>query len=178
MIREVIVVEGENDVKHLKSFMDVDAISVSGLGITKETIEMIKALNEKRGVIVFCDPDHPGEKIRAKINEAIPGLKNAFINKKDARTSKKVGVEHATKEKILEALDNLVTYKENECTISESDMVELGLVGDKRLRDKVSAYYHLGEPNVKTMRKRLNMLEVKKEEVQKTICKISSLPQK
>ncbi len=172
-IREVIVVEGINDARHLQSFMDVDTISVSGLGISEEVIALIRETNEKRGVIVFCDPDHAGEVIRARINQKIPGLKNAFIDKKDARTSKKVGVEHAPKEKILAALENVVTYKENSAEFSENDMLELGLVGDRRLRAKVSAYYHLGCPNAKTMRKRLNMLGIKKEELKKTICRIS-----
>ena len=64
MIRELIVVEGKNDTKRLKSFFDVDTIETHGMGLGKETIELIRKANEKRGVILFLDPDTPGEKIR------------------------------------------------------------------------------------------------------------------
>ena len=66
MIKEVIVVEGVNDTKRLKSFFGVDTIETHGLGLKKETIELIKKINDKRGVILFLDPDTPGEKIRNK----------------------------------------------------------------------------------------------------------------
>ena len=80
MIKEVIVVEGANDTKRLKSFFDVETIETHGLGLKKETIELIKKINESRGVILFLDPDSPGEKIRNRLNSEIPNLKNAFIN--------------------------------------------------------------------------------------------------
>lgn len=177
-IKEVIVVEGINDAKHLEDLLGVDTLYVKGLGIDQKTIELVRAINEKRGVIVFTDPDHPGERIRAKLNGAIPGLKNAFIIKEKAKTTKKVGVEHADKKDIEEALDHLLTYCESQDTIDERDLLELGLIGDRRLRDRVSDYYHLGRPNAKTFKKRLNMLGVKSEEIREVICKISSPSQR
>ena len=65
-IKEVIVVEGKNDTNHLKEFFDVDTIETSGLGLNKETIELINNINSKRGVILLLDPDTPGEKIRKR----------------------------------------------------------------------------------------------------------------
>ncbi|MBR4421464.1 MAG: toprim domain-containing protein, partial [Erysipelotrichaceae bacterium] len=64
MIREVIVVEGKNDTRRLQAFFDVDTIETHGLGLKKETIDFIRKVNEERGVILFLDPDHPGEKLR------------------------------------------------------------------------------------------------------------------
>ena len=167
-IKEVIVVEGTNDTKKLSSFFDVETIETHGLGLSKETIDFIKEINDKRGVILFLDPDNPGEKIRKRLNEEIPGLKNAFVFKEDARTSKKVGVEHASKEVLEEALDNLVSYGESKETITMNDLLDLGLMGESNSSSKrlaICKKYHLGKCNSKTLLKRLNMLGLSKEDL-------------
>ena len=69
MIKELIVVEGVNDTKRLQSFFDVDTIETHGMGLSKETIELVRQANEKRGVILFLDPDAPGEKIECLCDE-------------------------------------------------------------------------------------------------------------
>ena len=163
MIREVIVVEGKNDTKRLKSFFDVETIETNGLNLNKKTIELIREINGKRGVILFLDPDTPGEKIRKRLNDEISGLKNAFVIKKEARTSKKVGVEHASKEVLEEALNNLVTYGEFKDSLSKEEFYELGLAGESdsaSKRTKVAKQFHLGECNGKTLFKRINMLGI------------------
>ena len=163
MIREVIVVEGKNDTKRLKSFFDVETIETNGLNLNKKTIELIREINDRRGVILFLDPDTPGEKIRKRLNDEISGLKNAFVIKKEARTSKKVGVEHASKEVLEEALNNLVTYGEFKDSLSKEEFYELGLAGESdsaSRRTKVATHFHLGECNGKTLFKRINMLGI------------------
>lgn len=168
VIKEVIVVEGKNDTNHLKEFFDVETIETNGLGLNKETINLIKNINKKRGIILLLDPDTPGEKIRKRINDEIPNLKNVFLFKKEARTKKKVGVEHASKEVLENALKNAITYKNSLDTISYEEYSELGLVGRKDSnikREKVSQQFRLGKCNAKTLFKRLNMLGIKKEEI-------------
>ena len=168
MIKEVIVVEGKNDTRRLQEFFDCETIETHGLGLSKETIAFIRKVNEARGVILLADPDSPGEKIRQKINEAVPGLKNAFIMKEDARTAKKVGVEHASKEVLEEALQNLITYKEYENGLTMADLYELGLCGREdslEKREALSRKYHIGRCNAKTLLKRLNMLGIRKEDL-------------
>ncbi|MBO5526513.1 MAG: ribonuclease M5 [Erysipelotrichaceae bacterium] len=172
MIKELIVVEGVNDTKRLQSFFDVDTIETHGMGLSKETIELVRQANEKRGVILFLDPDAPGEKIRKRLNEAIPGLKNAFVMKEDARTTKKVGIEHASGEVLKEALDHLVSYEEFHDSLSKEEFVELGLMGMKDSsvkREKVSSFFHLGKCNAKTLFKRINMLGIGYEEIRKVV---------
>lgn len=172
MIKEVIVVEGKNDTKRLKDFFDVDTIETHGLGLNKETIEYIKNVNEKRGIILFLDPDTPGEKIRNRLNNEIAGLKNAFVMKEDARTSKKVGIEHASKEILEEALNNLITYTDSLNSISEEEFYSLGLKGENDSvlkREKIAKYFHLGKCNGKTMYKRLNMLGITYDDIVKVI---------
>lgn len=168
MIKEVIVVEGKSDTKKLQSFFVCDTIETHGLGLSKETIEYIKEVNNKRGIILFLDPDTPGEKIRKRLNDEIPNLKNAFVLKEDAKTSKKVGVEHASKEILEEALNNLVTYQDKQNSLSYEDFLSLNLSGNKNssvLREKLAKKLHIGKCNGKTMYKRLNMLGVSKEEL-------------
>ena len=167
-IKEVLVVEGKNDAEHLKTFFNCDTIITHGSAISKETIELIREVNETRGVILFLDPDSPGDKIRKTINEAVPNCKNAFVLKEDARTPKKVGVEHASYEVLKEALDNLVTYHDGNPTLTMQDMFELGLSGNidaKEQRLIVGKACHVGAANAKTLLKRLNMLNKTKEEI-------------
>ena len=178
MIKEVIVVEGVNDTKRLKSFFDCETIETHGLGLSRETIEYIKLINEKRGVILFLDPDTPGEKIRNRLNKEIPNLKNAFVLKQDARTSKKVGIEHADKEVLQEALNNLITYSESKQSLSLEEFNDLGLSGlneSSKQRDIISKHYHIGKCNSKTMFKRLNMIGITYKEV-KQLLSYSSHP--
>ena len=169
MIKELIVVEGVNDTKRLQSFFDVETIETHGMGLKKETIELIREANEKRGVILFLDPDSPGEKIRNRINEQIPGLKNAFILKEDGKTAKKVGIEHASKEVLEEALKNLVSYCDSKESISMEEFYQLGLSGaeDSGIKkEKVYRHFHLGKCNGKTLFKRLNMLGIDKKQIE------------
>ena len=172
MIKEVIVVEGTNDTKRLKSFFDVETIETHGLGLKKETIELIKKINEKRGIILFLDPDSPGEKIRNRLNSEIPNLKNAFVLKQDARTKKKVGIEHADKKTLEDALNNLITYSDSKETLSYEDYIVLGLNGfedSAEKRELIAKQFHTGKCNSKTMFKRLNMLGITRKQIEKIL---------
>ena len=172
MIKEVIVVEGANDSKKLKAFFEVDTIETHGLGLSKDTIELVKLAKEKRGVILFLDPDTPGEKLRTRLNREVPGCKNAFVLKEDARTKRKVGIEHADRETLEEALNNLITYSEDKESLSLREFNELGLQGvsDSSIkRDKISKAFHIGKCNGKTMYKRLNMLGLTYGDIRKVI---------
>lgn len=171
-INEVIVVEGKHDSERLKKYFDVDTIETNGLGLTDKKIELIRNINEKRGVILFLDPDIPGNKIRNRLNEAIPNLKNAFIDKKLCRTTKKVGIEHASKEALMDSLNNIVTYNNCNNTLSFSDYLDLGFQGksdSKHKRAVIGNLLFLGECNSKTLFKRLNMYQITKEELERLI---------
>ena len=172
-LQEVIIVEGKNDTHRLQMFFDVDTIETDGYRLRPEVLELIREVSAKRGAIVFTDPDTPGENLRRRINEAVPGLKNAFLLKKDARTRRKVGVEHASREVLEEALGKYLTFTDKkEETLSLTDFLDLGLCGraDSQLRrQKVAAAFPVGEVNAKTMRQRLNILQVKKEDIEKIL---------
>lgn len=169
-IREVIVVEGKHDSDIIKSCVDCETIETQGTHLGKRTIALISQIQKQRGIIIFTDPDAPGEKIRHRINEAIPGCKNAFIEKKKAHTSKKVGVEHAQKQDILDALSHLMSYDEQvEMSISYQECIQLGLNGQKdsaKRRELLGNALFIGKANAKTLWKRLNMLGLSKRDVE------------
>jgi ribonuclease M5 len=172
-VKEVLIVEGKNDTIRLQECIDCDTIETHGTCLSKWTMNFIKKAQKDRGVIIFTDPDAPGDKIRSIINNEINGCKNAFIKKEIARTDKKVGVEHAANADILESLSQLLTYdKDYKETLSYSDFIDLGLSGDKNsssLRLKISRYYNLGECNAKTLYKRINMFKLNKEDIEKVL---------
>ena len=105
-IKEVIVVEGKDDTTKVKQAVDADTIESNGSAINQEIIERIRHAKEKRGVIIFTDPDAPGERIRMIISEAVPGCKHAFLPKDQARSKfdHGIGIEHASLKAIQEAL--------------------------------------------------------------------------
>ena len=96
VIKEVIVVEGKHDSATLKQYFKCDTVITNGLSLDEETLTYIKELNETRGVILFLDPDSPGNRIRHRINEAVPGCKNAFVDKSWCRTCKQESVRRST----------------------------------------------------------------------------------
>lgn len=169
-LKEVIVVEGRHDSDTLKKYIDCDTIETNGTHLGKEVLALIKQANKTRGVIIFTDPDAPGEKIRSQINQQIPGCKNAFLDAKDARAKHKVGVEHCSKEIILEALDKLMTYSdEPEITLGYDDYISFGFTGQDNsceLREFIGRKLSIGKPNAKTLYKRINMLKLTKEDIE------------
>lgn len=172
-LKEVIVVEGKTDYTFLKSFLDVDIIITNGSEISLSTLDMIKKANEERGVIVFTDPDYPGIKIRNKINEYVKGCKNAFVEKSKAIKGRKVGIAETSKEDILKALENVVTFKETtKESITVKDLYDLRLIGfndSKKRRETIANHFHIGWCNGKTLWKRLNMFGITKEDIKKVI---------
>lgn len=175
MYNEVVVVEGKNDKARLLAiFPNLTVITTNGSEISEETLELIEKMSLDRSVILFLDPDYPGERIRNKILEKVPNCKHAFIEKAKAIDYKKhkVGVEHATDEDIKEALEHSLSYKEDIQTITFGELFDLGLLGSDKSQQKrtyLSKRLHLGNPNGKTLLKRLNALSLTFNEVREIL---------
>lgn len=171
-ISEVIVVEGKNDTKNLKQYFDCDTIETNGTHLGKAVLQEIQMEKQRRGVIIFTDPDVPGNQIRHAINEAIPGCLNAFVNKKNARTNKKVGIEHADQKTLENALENVIDFAKSTNEFAFRDLYAFGLAGNQeaaKKRERISEKLHIGNCNGKTFLKRLNHLGITKEELEKII---------
>lgn len=171
-IKEIIVVEGKSDTAKIKAAVDADTIETNGSAINKHTLELIKHAHQKRGVIVFTDPDYPGERIRNIIAREIPDCKHAFLPKEKARSKsagKSIGIEHAAKEAIVEALENVYeTQPMKKTDIKKSDLLDYGLIGSgdaKKKREQLGELLHIGYTNGKQLMNRLNMLQITKDEL-------------
>ncbi len=179
-IKEVIVVEGKDDTTKIKLAVDADTIETNGSAINQKTLQQIKHAKEKRGVIIFTDPDYPGERIRQIINEAVPGCKHAFLTRDKARAkhpaNKSLGIEHATVEAIQQALEDVYELAEIEVSdITKGDLIRHQLIGGPNAswkREKLGELLQIGHTNGKQLLKRLTMFQITKEQFEEAMERI------
>lgn len=168
MIKEVIVVEGRDDIDAVKKAVDAEIIAVGGFGINAKVIERIKEAQKRKGVIVFTDPDFAGEKIRRIISKRVEGIKHAYIAKEDGLKNGDIGVENATPEVIIKALENVKMTQEVKSEIfSMQDMYFFKLTGDdtsKTRRRMLGKMLGIGYGNATQMVSRLNNYGITEEE--------------
>jgi ribonuclease M5 len=169
-IKEVIVVEGKDDTTAIKRAVDADTIETNGSAVNETTIEKIKRVQQTRGVIIFTDPDYPGEKIRKTIAEKVPGCKHAFLPKEAAiaKSGKGLGVEHAAPEAIVEALkDAQMMHEDITEEITQEDLILAGLIGGEGSKERrifLGKLLKIGYTNGKQLHKRLMMFQISREE--------------
>lgn len=176
IIKEVVVVEGYHDLAKLKEiYSDIDVIITNGSEISSDTLNELKILNKKRGLILFLDPDYQGERIRKQINDFVGETKHAFLPKEKCinKSKTKVGIEHASKTDILEALKNILKVKQSiKNTITFKDLYELDLLGCKNAksnRKTLTDNIGIGLSNGKTILRKLNMFGFTKDEIIKNL---------
>lgn len=173
MIKEVIIVEGRDDITAVKRALDCELIATGGFGFPKGVMERIKTAQKNRGVIIFTDPDYAGEKIRKKIAAEVPECKHAFLPREQAEKDGDIGIENASPESILAALENVRTEtKENRKEFSQADLVRNGLVGmdnSSQKRDKVGRILGIGYGNSKQFLSRLNNYGVTRSEFEEAL---------
>lgn len=175
ILNEVVVVEGYHDLATLKMiFPNIDIVITNGSEISGETLEELKVLNQKRGLVLFLDPDFQGERIRRIINDYVGNTKHAFLKKEDciSKNGKKVGIEHASKEKILEAFENIKWANKDDqpeqTQLGMNDLMQFGLIGDKHsklFRKELCNHFGIGLSNGKTLLHKLNMFRISKTEI-------------
>lgn len=179
-IKEVIVVEGKDDRSKIIQAVDADIIETNGSAINKEILAQIQHAKEKRGVIVFTDPDYPGQRIRQIINQAVPGCKHAFLTADQARAKhpqgKSIGIEHASITDIQQALHAVYELVDGgEAVVTKEDLISFGLIGGakaKERRMKLGEALLIGHTNGKQLLKRLMMFQITKEEFEQAILTI------
>ena len=190
MIKEIIVVEGRDDVTAVKRALDAELITTGGFGFPKGVMERIKAAQKRRGVIIFTDPDFAGEKIRKKkqrdntvrirkkIAQEVPGCKHAFLPREEAKKDGDIGIENASPESIIKALNKVRTEsseKRNE--FGQVDLIRNGLIGNEdasNRRDKLGMILGIGYGNAKQFLNRLNNYGVSREEFLKAVDTINN----
>ncbi len=165
-IKEALVVEGRYDKNTLAQLVDAPIFVTNGFGIFKdpETLALLRAAAERRGLIVLTDSDGGGLVIRNHLKGAIDPakVKHAYIpdvpgkEKRKAAPGRegKLGVEGMKPEVLLAALKNagatfldeeppvgaaIGRQPEAETPITKTDLYELGLSGRPDSREKRKA---------------------------------------
>ncbi|WP_416198881.1 MAG: ribonuclease M5 [Sporanaerobacter sp.] len=168
MIKEVIVVEGKDDIQAVKAAVDAEVIATGGYGFNEEFLRNLKTIAEKRGVIILTDPDFAGDKIRREISKELKNCKHAFLPKGKAMKKGDIGVENANSEDILEAIEKarpVMAEKREE--FSQEDMLIFGLAGgedSRKKREELGRILGIGYANSKQFLNRLNNYGVSREE--------------
>ncbi len=177
-IKEVIVVEGKKDTEKIQLAVEASTIETQGMALEEEVLELIEHAQETHGVIVFTDPDYPGEKIRKKITQRVPNVKHAFIRTDEGAPKYKgtLGIEHASIETIQQALEGLYEISpEAEPIVSKKFLRQVGLMGgrnSKALRIRLGEELRIGYTNSKQLQKRLSLFNISEEKVRETLERI------
>lgn len=177
-INEVIVVEGRDDTANLKHYFDCDTYETGGSSIDDRDLERLKVLEEKRGIIVFTDPDFQGERIRKIIMKAIPQAGHAFLNRDEAKPKGKgsLGVEHANFAALNQALSEVFGEKssltDSSADLTQTDLMRFGLImaaDSRKRREFLCEQLRIGYANGKLIKKRLNMFKITIEQIEKVM---------
>lgn len=168
MIKEVIVVEGRDDITAVKRAIDAEVIAVGGFGINKKVINRIKEAQKRQGVIVLTDPDFAGDKIRRIIANRVSGIKHAYITQKEGTKDGDIGVENAEPETILRALNSAkCEMKEKREEFDIQDLIFFKLTGDNKSkvrREALGKELGIGYCNSNQLITRLNNYGITREE--------------
>ena len=167
-IKEAIVVEGRDDTIAVQQAVDGMIIETHGFGIKKETWDLLENAYQKKGLILFTDPDFSGEEIRRKLTARFPDSKQAYLTKSETEKKGDIGIENASPENIRKAIETArYTKKTAEESFTEQDLLDAHLTGSpeaRRRREKLGAALGIGYGNGKAFLKRLNQFGITQEE--------------
>jgi ribonuclease M5 len=177
MIKEIIVVEGRDDISAVKKAVDAEIIATSGYHISRATIERIKKASETRGIIIFTDPDRAGDMIRKRLSDMFKESKHAFLPLEQATKEGDIGIENASPEDIIAALTKArAETTENREEFSKEDLNHYGLIGrfdSSKKREALGKFLGVGYANGKQFLKRINNYGVTREEFVKGVERLS-----
>lgn len=178
MIKEVIVVEGKDDISAVKRAVEAEFIATSGMGITEEILKRIENAHQRCGIIVLTDPDFPGQKIRSIITQRVPEAKQAYLTREKARCKRtgKIGIEYAQPEDIKEALKTAKAVNQVTCNqYTTQDLWQWNLMGTSfggKRRQQLADLLGIGHTNGKQFLRRLNSFGISREEIENALSRI------
>ncbi len=168
MIKEIIVVEGKDDIAAIKRAVDAEVIATGGFSLPISVMQRIKTAAQKRGVIIFTDPDFAGEKIRKIIASQLPNCKHAFLPKEEALKDGDIGIENASPASILLALKKARSQRiDKQENFTRQDLISYGLMGNNNAslrREKLGKVLGIGYGNAKQFLSRLNNYDITRDE--------------
>lgn len=166
-IKEVIVVEGRDDITAIKAAVDAEIIAVHGFSVSKN-IEKIKGAYERSGIIILTDPDFAGDRIREYIVKRYPNAKHAYITRKEGTKNGDIGIENASPEAIINALNKAkFTHYSKEDIFKPDILLKFKLTGhqnSKQYREFLGKKLGIGYSNGKQLLSKLNRFGITMEE--------------
>lgn len=176
VIKEAIVVEGRDDITAVKNAVDAEVIAVHGFSVGKN-LHKIKTAYENVGIIILTDPDFAGSKIREYIKKRFPNAKDAFINRAEGTKKGDIGVENASPEAIIKALEKARFETGEAREVFTPDMLfNLKLTGhncSKTLRENLGEKLGIGYSNGKQLISKLNRYNISLEEFENAMKEIN-----
>ncbi len=176
LIKEVIVVEGRDDIDAVQKAVNADIIATHGYGISAATLERIRHAYKTRGIIILTDPDHAGNRIRKRLTDLFPEARQAYVSRSEATYRDDIGIENAGPEVIRKAIETAGrTLTEQKMEFDEADMSYYGLAGQansRELRDRLGRMLGIGYGNAKSFLKRLNNYGISREKLESCLLKI------
>lgn len=163
-VKEVVVVEGRYDRNTLLQAVDAAVVEVGGFSLfhDREKVAYLRALAEKRGIILLTDADSAGFVIRNHLKGWLPPekVKQAYIpdvygkEKRKRRPGKegKLGVEGMTPQVLTDALRRAGATFEGEdaprrsAGITKADLLNKGLIGPGSAERRATLQRELGLP--------------------------------
>jgi ribonuclease M5 len=177
MIKEIVVVEGRNDEMAVKAACGADTVATSGFGINAAIMAHIEKAAQTRGILIFTDPDHAGERIRERLGRRFPEAKHAWLPMDAALKDGDIGVENAKPSDIIAALQSArpaLMAPSREFT--HLDIISNGLAGGDGAasrRGELGRLLGIGYGNAKAFLKRLNMFGVSRAEFEQALKALS-----
>lgn len=162
----VIVVEGNNDVSFLSSFIDSVFLITNGYEIPSDELDFLKNINNN--VIILTDSDEAGRRIREKLNKELINTINIEVDVTKCNKNNKHGVAECEKEEVVKCLKPY--FCENSYTINYSlaDLNHLG-IDNKEKRNYLAKQLHLGKCNNKNLLKRLSFKQINIKDIEKVM---------
>lgn len=170
IIDGIIVVEGTNDASYLSSLIDAAFVSLNGLEI--KNLEFLKRAAKEKPIYLLTDSDQEGERIRRKVKKEIPVCIDVIVDASKCNKNGKHGVFECEIGEIYRAFSKYFTdFTEN------SENIDLRKISQKislsktpnELRSYIADKFGIENCNNKTFIKRLQLLNIKEEEIEQII---------
>ena len=176
MIKEVIVVEGKQDIVAVSRAVEADFIVTNGFSLRPHTIAAIESAYKKRGILIFTDPDSAGERIRRFLAKRFPNAKHAYLGQAEATANGDIGVEQAHPDAIYMAIARARCEKIDPVeTFTMTDLIMAGMAGGAEAaarRNALGVLVGVGYANAKTFLARLNHYGVTREEFDRALAEM------
>ena len=170
IIDGIIAVEGTNDVSYLSSFIDATFVSLNGLEI--KNLEFLKRAAKEKPIYLLTDSDQEGERIRERVKKEIPACIDVIVDASKCNKNGKHGVFECEIGEIYRVFSKYFT------DFTESlENIDLRKISQKislsknpnELRNYIADKLGIENCNNKTFIKRLQLLNIKEEEIEQII---------